>query len=99
MIRLKSLYILLGGDINHLQKNSILEKYYNQSEEAVNLRRKDNQKHVKRNSSAPGRMNDKMLNIRFQLEDLRIICDLVKRREKNKQKLQGCMRDVFRKKI
>jgi hypothetical protein len=40
-----------------------------------------------------------MLSIRYQLEDLRIICDLVKRREKNKQKLEGCHRDVFRKKV
>jgi hypothetical protein len=44
-------------------------------------------------------MNDKMVNIRYQLEDLRIICDLVKRREKNKQKLFGCQKDTFRKKM
>ena len=100
MVRLKSLYVLLGGDINHLQKNSIIEKYYSaQPEGAVALRQKDKHKPSKRPFSAPGRMNEKMLSIRYQLEDLRIICDLVKRREKNKQKLQGCMRDVFIKKV
>lgn len=39
------------------------------------------------------------MNIRYQLEDLRLICDLVKRREKSKQKLQICERDSFGKKI
>ena len=28
MIRLKSLYMLLGGDINHLQRGGIFEQYY-----------------------------------------------------------------------
>lgn len=28
----------------------------------------------------PARLNEKMRNIRYQLEDLRILCDLVKRR-------------------
>ena len=74
-------------------RTSLLEKYYAQPEDAVVLRRKDkHHKTAKRTSSAPSRMNEKMLSIRYQLEDLRIICDLVKRREKNKQKLHGCLR-------
>lgn len=28
MVRLKSMYILLGGDINHLQGQSLFEQYY-----------------------------------------------------------------------
>lgn len=40
-----------------------------------------------------------MVSIRYQLEDLRIVCDLVKRREKNKQKLVKCLSDVFRAKV
>lgn len=28
MIRLKSMYILMGGDINKLQRASLFEKYY-----------------------------------------------------------------------
>lgn len=40
-----------------------------------------------------------MLNIRYQLEDLRLICDLVKRREKSKQKLHTCLKEAFVKKI
>jgi hypothetical protein len=31
-------------------------------------------------NSTPAKLNEKMRNIRFQLEDLRILCDLVKRR-------------------
>lgn len=49
--------------------------------------------------NVPNRMNEKMVNIRYQLEDLRIMCDLVKRREKNKEKLLGCQKDIFRKKV
>jgi len=81
MIRLKSMYILMGGDINTLQRESYFEKYYQVGEESMGLRRKDKAGKVsRRNFSAPNRMNDKMVNIRYQLEDLRIICDLVKRR-------------------
>ena len=47
----------------------------------------------------PSRLNDKMINIRYQLEDLRLICDLVKRREKNKQKFNQNSKEVFRKKV
>jgi hypothetical protein len=66
----------------------------------MGLRRKDKSGKIsRRSSSTPNRMNDKMVNIRYQLEDLRIICDLVKRREKNKQKLFDCQKDTFRKKI
>jgi hypothetical protein len=47
----------------------------------MGLRRKDKSTKIsRRSSSTPNRMNDKMVNIRYQLEDLRIICDLVKRR-------------------
>jgi hypothetical protein len=28
MVRLKSMYILMGGDINRLQRGSLFEKYY-----------------------------------------------------------------------
>jgi len=40
-----------------------------------------------------------MRNIRFQLEDLRILCDLVKRREKQKQKLIETRCEIFNKKV
>jgi hypothetical protein len=85
MVRLKSMYILMGGDINRLQRGSLFEKYYGGGEEAMDLRKKEKEgrdapKTPRKSSGAPNRMNDKMLNIRFQLEDLRILCDLVKRR-------------------
>lgn len=67
MVRLKSMYILLGADINHLQKNSLIEKYYAQPEDGMPRRQDKNSKNAKRNSSAPGRMNDKMLSVRYQL--------------------------------
>jgi len=47
----------------------------------------------------PARLNEKMRNIRYQLEDLRILCDLVKRREKQKQKLVEIRCDLFAKKV
>lgn len=66
----------------------------------MGLRRKDKSGKVSRRPpSAPARLNDKMLGIRYQLEDLRIICDLVKRREKNKQKLFINQKETFRSKI
>ena len=40
-----------------------------------------------------------MVSIRYQLEDLRLICDLVKRREKSKQKLNCSQGESFKKKI
>ena len=80
MVRLKSMYVLLGGDINHLQQASLFKKYYTHGEEAIGLRKKEKSKSGRRGNSAPGRYDDKMKNIRYQLEDLRLICDLVKRR-------------------
>jgi hypothetical protein len=47
----------------------------------MGLRKKDQpSKSSRRNVTAPNRLNEKMRNIRYQLEDLRIISDLVKRR-------------------
>ena len=103
MVRLKSMYVLLGGDIHHLQKGGIFEKYYSSSgsdtEDSPVLRRKQKSHKHKRSSSAPNRQNEKMVSIRYQLEDLRLICDLVKRREKNKEKLASSRSLSFRKKI
>lgn len=100
IVRLKSMFVLLGGDINLLQRESYFEQYYAAGEDAVALRRKEKMhKSVRRTHSAPGRQNEKMINIRFQLEDLRLVCDLVKRREKNKQKLMACMKEAFRAKV
>lgn len=100
MIRLKSMYILMGGDINKLQRSSLFEKYYQNLDEQMDLRKKDKSGKTPRKAfNVPNRMNEKMINIRYQLEDLRIMCDLVKRREKNKEKLLGCQKDIFRKKV
>jgi hypothetical protein len=99
MVRLKSMYVLLGGDINRLQRASIFERYYSGGEEQMDLRRKETPKTPRKACAVPNRMNEKMLNIRFQLEDLRILCDLVKRREKNKEKLATCQKMIWRKKI
>lgn len=75
------MYILMGGDINKLQRESYFEKYFLINDEQMGLRKKDKSgKTSRRSQSAPNRMNDKMINIRYQLEDLRIICGLVKRR-------------------
>lgn len=41
MVRLKSMYILMGGDINRLQRGSLFEKYYGGGEEAMDLRKKE----------------------------------------------------------
>lgn len=58
MIKLKSLYVLLGGDINKLQEEGLIEKYYKQHEENISLRKKDKQqKHFRRSHSAPNRYN------------------------------------------
>lgn len=94
------MYILMGGDINQLQRSSLFEKYYQNFDEQMDLRKKDKSGKTPRKAfNVPNRMNEKMINIRYQLEDLRIMCDLVKRREKNKEKLLGCQKDIFRKKV
>lgn len=75
MVRLKSMYILMGGDINRLQRGSLFERYYGGGEEAMDLRRKESggkeareaPKTPRKSSGVPNRMNEKMLNIRFQL--------------------------------
>ncbi len=68
IVRLKSLYVLLGGDINRLQEGSLFERYYEHPEDAIALRRKEkSHKSSKRSGSAPSRLNEKMLNIRYQL--------------------------------
>lgn len=100
MIRLKSMYILVGGEITKLQRNNHFESYYQNSEEQMDLRKKDKSGKISRKPlNVPTRMNEKMLNIRFQLEDLRLLCDLVKRREKGKEKLLSVQKDTFREKI
>lgn len=101
MVRLKSMYILMGGDINRLQRASLFERYYQGQDEQMDLRRKDKSGKTpsRKPPHAPNRINEKMVNIRYQLEDLRIMCDLVKRREKNKEKLIGCQKDIFRRKV
>jgi hypothetical protein len=69
MVRLKSMYLLLGGDIIQLQKGSLFEPYYQNSEESMGLRRKEKPaKSNRRNHSAPNRLDEKMSNIRNQLE-------------------------------
>lgn len=99
MIRLKSMFVLMGGDINRLQSESLFERYYRGSnDEQMGLRRKEKHK-SRRSVGQPSRMSDKMINLRYQLEDLRMICDLVKRREKNKQKLLDCQKRSFRGKL
>ena len=43
MIRLKSMYVLMGGDIHQLQKGGLFEKYYggdSDSEDSPVLRKK-----------------------------------------------------------
>lgn len=72
MVRLKSMYILMGGDISRLQRNSIFERYYGAAEEeAMDLRNKEREREVpktpRKSVGVPNRMNEKMLNIRFQL--------------------------------
>lgn len=72
MVRLKSMYILMGGDINRLQRNSIFERYYGAAqEEPLDLRSSEREREVARTPrksvGVPNRMNEKMLNIRFQL--------------------------------
>ena len=62
------MYILLGGDINKLQKDSWFERYYLSSEEQMGLRKKEkSSKSSRRFSSLPSKMNEKMLNVRYQL--------------------------------
>ena len=60
MIRLKSMYVLVGGDIHHLQKEGLFEQYYggnNENEDFPVLRRKEKSSKVKRSSSAPSKYN------------------------------------------
>jgi hypothetical protein len=66
----------------------------------MDLRKKDKSGKISRkNAHLPARSNEKMLSIRFQLEDLRILCDIVKRREKFKEKVANSNKNMFRKKI
>ena len=77
MTRLKSMYLLLGGDMHELQKGNLFERLFKNTD--ANKKEKVS-KALRRFSSGPSKMNDKILSIRYQLEDLRILCDLVKRR-------------------
>ena len=59
IIRLKYMYILLGGDINYLQRKSIFERYYQPSEDQqMDLRKKDKSGKISRKAGhAPARSN------------------------------------------
>lgn len=58
IIRLKSMYILMGGDITRLQRCSIFEKYFQNSEDLMDLRKKDKGGKIQRKTfGTPNRMN------------------------------------------
>jgi hypothetical protein len=58
MIRLKSMYILMGGEINKLQRNNLFERYYQNSDEQMDLRKKDKTgKTPRKPLNVPTRMN------------------------------------------
>lgn len=85
IVRLKSMFLLLGGDINRLEDESEMEKIIKGDVETnTQIMRNNARSKTKSNKKpiggTPARLNEKMRNIRYQLEDLRILCDLVKRR-------------------
>lgn len=57
IVRFKSMYLLLGGDMNALQKEGYLENIVNSNEEAMGLRNKSKSKSSKKSNVPPIKMH------------------------------------------
>lgn len=83
IVRLKSIYLLLGGQVSKFHPDRFLdiENYESADDEEKEVRKKGRPKKIlKRLSTTPNKAYEHINTIRVQLEPLRLLCDLVKKR-------------------
>ena len=75
------MYILLGGNIHEITAQSELEAIKHNEDDSPQTRKKGRPKKVMRRSqSHTSKQLDKLTAIRYDMEQVRMISDLVKRR-------------------
>lgn len=99
--RLKSMFVLLGGNIREITDESELEKLQqpqvNPDEIASHTRKKGRPKKVGRRSHSHHSLKqlDKLDTVRIQMNQCLMACEHVKRREKLKGKLIKSASETF----
>lgn len=89
----------MGGDMSRFKKDKFLEIENNdddEEEETKSIRKKGRPKKVcRRPISAPNKAYERMNVIRMQMEHLRLLCDMVKKREKTKVRCLEASQQFF----